>query len=83
MTTADTNYVPEMQPFQFHVFPAEEQLRRASYFFQNMNTRRTIRSFSPEPVSFALIETAIKMAATAPSGANSSRGDLSWYQIRR
>ena len=28
------------------------------------------RSFSPEPVSFELIETAIKAAATAPSGAN-------------
>jgi len=72
MTTAhdDTNHVPKMQPLRFQRLPAEEQLRRASSFLQTMSTRRTIRSFSPEPVSFALIETAIKTAATAPSGAN-------------
>ncbi len=72
MTTAhdDTNHFPKMQPLRFQRLPAEEQLRRASSFLQTMSTRRTIRSFSPEPVSFALIETAIKTAATAPSGAN-------------
>jgi len=72
MTTvhADTNRVPEMQPFRFQRFPAEEQLRRASSFFQTMSTRRSIRSFSPEQVPFELIETAINVAVTAPSGAN-------------
>ncbi|HWO32665.1 MAG TPA: nitroreductase family protein [Candidatus Acidoferrum sp.] len=45
-------------------------MRRASSFFQTMSTRRTIRSFSPEPVPFQLIETAIKAAVSAPSGAN-------------
>jgi iodotyrosine deiodinase len=72
MTTAhaDTNRVPEMQPFRFQRLAAKEQLRRASSFLQTMSTRRTIRSFSPEPVPFELIETAIKAAVTAPSGAN-------------
>jgi len=66
----DTNHLPQVQPFRFQRLPAEEQLRRASSFFQTMSTRRTIRSFSPEPVPFELIETAIKAAVTAPSGAN-------------
>ena len=35
-----------------------------------MSTRRTLRAFSSEPVPFEVIETAIKAAATAPSGAN-------------
>src|SRR5260370_25060514 len=66
----NTNDLPQMQPFRFQRPPAEEQLRRVSSFFQTMSTRRTIRSFSPEPVPFELIETAIKAAVTAPSGAN-------------
>src|SRR6201998_4756333 len=66
----DTNHLPQMQPFRFQRLPAQEQLRRASSFFQTMSTRRTLRSFSPEPVPFELIETAIKAAVTAPSGAN-------------
>ncbi len=35
-----------------------------------MATRRTVRDFSSEPVDYALIEQAIRTAATAPSGAN-------------
>lgn len=72
MTTAqeDTNHLPQMEPFRFQRLFAEEQLRRASSFFQTMSTRRTLRAFSSEPVPFEVIETAIKAAATAPSGAN-------------
>ena len=72
MTTVDedTNPFPEMQPLHFRRLPPKEQLRRASSFFQAMNSRRTVRSFSPEPVPFELIEMAIRTAVTAPSGAN-------------
>ncbi len=44
---------------------------RASHaFLQCMQTRRTIRQFSNEPVPWSLIENAVKAALTAPSGAN-------------
>ncbi len=49
--------------------PAEQQLR-LSAFQDTMLRRRTVRHFSPDPVPFSLIETAIRTAATAPSGAN-------------
>jgi nitroreductase len=48
----------------------EEQLERSRQFLALMRTRRTVRQFSTEPVPFALIETAVATAMTAPSGAN-------------
>lgn len=35
-----------------------------------MRTRRTVRSFSTEPVSYEVVENAIKVAGSAHSGAN-------------
>ena len=69
-TQKEGNHAPQMEALRFARLAAEEQLRQASGFFQVMRTRRTVRSFSPEPVPFELIETAIKAATTAPSGAN-------------
>ena len=69
-TQKEGNHAPQMEPLRFARLVAEEQLRQASGFFQVMSTRRTVRSFSPETVPFELIETAIKAATTAPSGAN-------------
>lgn len=48
----------------------EEQIRRARSFLAAMSYRRTVRTFSAKPVPFELIETAIRVAAAAPSGAN-------------
>jgi iodotyrosine deiodinase len=44
--------------------------RRASSFYSEMRTRRSVRSFSPDPVSRNLIELALVTAHSAPSGAN-------------
>ena len=43
---------------------------RLADFLTHLSKRRTIRDFSDTPVPRELIETAIKVAATAPNGAN-------------
>ena len=58
------------EPLNFLRLPLKEQIRRARSFLAAMSSRRTVRTFSAEPVPFELLETAIKVAATAPSGAN-------------
>ena len=57
-------------PLRFERLTTEEQIRRAREFYALMNRRRTVRSFSPEPVPYELIERAIRTAGTAPSGAH-------------
>lgn len=47
-----------------------EQLTRGAEFLELMERRRTVRDFSDEPVPIEIIETAIRTAGTAPSGAN-------------
>ncbi len=49
---------------------ADQMTRRADGFYRLMASRRSVRSFSPEPVPRRLIETAILTASTAPSGAH-------------
>ena len=55
---------------QYREFPIEEMRARLEEFYADMNRRRTVREFSPRPVPRDLIETALKVANTAPSGAN-------------
>jgi len=57
-------------PLQFERRPLAEQLQRSREFYQCLQKRRTIRTFSSEPVPFELIENAVRAAASAPSGAN-------------
>lgn len=57
-------------PLDFRRLPPDDSLRRARSFYQEMRRRRTTRHFSAEPVPRALIEYAIRTAATAPSGAH-------------
>lgn len=47
-----------------------EQIDKADEFFENLNSRRTVRDFTDQPVPFELIEKAILTAGTAPSGAH-------------
>jgi nitroreductase len=60
----------EFIPLEFERLEPDEQSRRVEDFYELMNRRRSVRSFSSEPVPFELIETAIRTAATAPSGAH-------------
>ncbi len=48
----------------------DETRRRADSFFELMDRRRSVRDFSAEPVPRELIETAVRTASTAPSGAH-------------
>ncbi len=65
MTTA---YRPV--PLEFKRVPPEDQLARSRDFAAWMRRRRTVRHFSSEPVSHEVIDAAIAVAASAPSGAN-------------
>ncbi len=47
-----------------------ERLRRAEAFEAAMRSRRTVRQFADAPVPRGVIESAIRTAARAPSGAN-------------
>jgi iodotyrosine deiodinase len=68
MSTRETTFTPV--PLEFTRLDAEEALRRSEEFLRLMETRRSVRHFSAEPVAHELIENAIRTAATAPSGAN-------------
>jgi nitroreductase len=57
-------------PLQYREFPIEEMRERLAEFYADMKRRRTVREFSARPVPRDLIETALKVANTAPSGAN-------------
>jgi iodotyrosine deiodinase len=48
----------------------DEMLERSKAFFEWMDTRRSVREFSDQKVSKAVIENIIKSASTAPSGAH-------------
>ena len=54
----------------FHEYPLEEMRARLAEFYEDVSRRRTVREFSDREVPRDLIETALKAASTAPSGAN-------------
>jgi nitroreductase len=56
--------------YQQESFDANEMLDRSRAYYQWMNKRRSVRSFSDKPVAKAVIDNIIKTASTAPSGAN-------------
>ena len=48
----------------------EEMLIRSMSFFKSISNRRTVRDFSDKPIEREVIENCIRVAGTAPSGAN-------------
>jgi iodotyrosine deiodinase len=57
-------------PYRPERLPLDVMRRRAREFYEQMSRRRSVRSFSSEPVPRDLIERAILTASTSPSGAN-------------
>lgn len=51
-------------------YPADEMLRRADAFGTDLRRRRTVRDFSDEPVPRSIVESCLRAAGSAPSGAN-------------
>lgn len=51
-------------------YPIAEMRERLASFYASVDRRRTVREFSDRPVPRDIIETALKAANTAPSGAN-------------
>ncbi len=54
----------------YREFPEDEMIRRSEEFYELVNRRRTVRTFSDRNVDRIIIEKAIHAAGTAPSGAN-------------
>ncbi len=57
-------------PLQWERLDPEEALARSQAFLETMRARRSVRAFSIEPVPRALIDNALEVAGTAPSGAH-------------
>ena len=57
-------------PLEFTRLANGEMRARAASFYAEMNRRRTVRDFSAEPVPRDIIETCLRAAGCAPSGAN-------------
>jgi iodotyrosine deiodinase len=57
-------------PYRPQLYDVEEMLRRARDFEAEMDSRRSVRHFSDREVPRELIESAIRTASTAPSGAH-------------
>lgn len=62
--------MPAFVPLAFQRLSTEDQGTRSRAFLEVLRTRRTVRDFSSDAVPFSLIESAIRTAASAPSGAN-------------
>ena len=69
-TLATEMQIKRFEPLVFQRTAGSEMSRRVHEFCDTVRTRRSVRSFSPDPVPLEVIQTAIKAAGTAPSGAN-------------
>ena len=57
-------------PYRTARYEEPEMRRRADAFYTHVDSRRSVREFSSDPVPRELIEQAIRSASTAPSGAH-------------
>jgi nitroreductase len=70
MDAADQGSSKRFLPLEWLSYSPEDQMRRSREFLELFKRRRSVRHFSDRPVSRELLETVIRTAATAPSGAN-------------
>jgi len=54
----------------YREYPEAEMRLRAAEFYREIGRRRTVRMFAERPVTRDIIETCLRTAGTAPSGAN-------------
>ncbi|MEM6512789.1 MAG: nitroreductase family protein [Pseudomonadota bacterium] len=59
-----------MTSLDYQEYSIDAMRERVEAFYADVNRRRTVRDFSDRPVPRDIIETALKAANTAPSGAN-------------
>lgn len=64
-------------PYRPERVPTQESARRARELYEVVKTRRSVRHFSTDPVPREVIEDAIRIAGTAPSGAHRQP----WYFV--
>lgn len=69
MKTKDINGYPFVE-YTRDTYEPEEMLERSNSYYHWLNTRRTVRDYSSKPVPKEVIETILKAASTAPSGAH-------------
>ncbi len=55
---------------QFTEYAEGEMITRSEQFYQWINTRRSVRDFSDRPIPKEVIESILRAASTAPSGAH-------------
>lgn len=60
----------QFEPYQYSATSNEQLINNSTLFYEEMNTRRSVRDFSNKEVPIAVIENIIKTASTAPSGAH-------------
>lgn len=62
---------PQLVPLSgYREYPIEEMRRRAADLLSDVRRRRSVRHFSSRPVPRDVVEDCIRVAMTAPSGAN-------------
>lgn len=66
MMPSDNGFIPHTCP----ILSDQELIDNAQQFYETIKTRRTVRHFSNRPVPREVIETIIRTASTAPSGAH-------------